>query len=130
MDYVYFFREEKENIPVIIGNSRGYTCLNPNPKTLERITKYYPKSKGNLFALVDGHVFKIDSSVCQSDLSNSEGVGMKVIIKKSNSKSGSNREAETIQEAKKIVNQLIDEETVEITIIQKEWNRSETTRAF
>lgn len=59
MDYTYFFKEEKENIPVIVGNCIGYTCLNPSKKVLERITKDYPKSKGNLFALVDGHVFKI-----------------------------------------------------------------------
>lgn len=59
MDYVYFFREEKENIPAIIGNCKGYSCLNPNKKVLERITKSFPESKDNLFALVDGQVFKI-----------------------------------------------------------------------
>lgn len=59
MNYTYFFKEEKENIPVVIGNCRGYTCLKPSKKTLERINNDYPESKDNLFALVDGRVFKI-----------------------------------------------------------------------
>lgn len=50
-------------------------------------------------------------------------------INQSNSKSGSNYNAKNVEEAKKIVNELINEDTVTITIIQKEWEEGEPVTA-
>ncbi|MCI1903879.1 MAG: hypothetical protein LKJ03_07335 [Enterococcaceae bacterium] len=53
-----------------------------------------------------------------------------IVIIQSNSTCGSKFEAKDIDEAKKIVKELINEETVSITIKQKEWDKGNATRAF
>lgn len=56
---------------------------------------------------------------------------MKQVIKinKSNSKCGTNVEAENVDEAKKIVKELINDETVSITIKQKDWEDGQPVTA-
>lgn len=51
-------------------------------------------------------------------------------INQGNSSCGSNFETKNVDEAKKIVKELINEETVSITIQQKEWNKGAPTTAF
>ncbi|EKJ5046405.1 hypothetical protein Q2Y83_002664, partial [Enterococcus faecalis] len=50
-------------------------------------------------------------------------------INRSNSKSGSNYDANSIEEAQKIVSELIDKDTVTITIKQKECEEGEPVTA-
>ena len=53
----------------------------------------------------------------------------KIRINQSNSKAGLNRNAKNIQEAKKIVSELINKDTVSITITQKEWDEGQPVTA-
>lgn len=56
--YIYFYKEEGRNIPVITGESSDLKdVLFPGEKIVEHIQKKVPNSKKNLYALVDGTEF-------------------------------------------------------------------------
>lgn len=60
MKIVYFYKKDGVNIPIFHGSGNGYSFLvRQNKKMIERIQKDYPEAIDNLFALVEGTVFKI-----------------------------------------------------------------------
>lgn len=59
---VYFFRENEENIAVFVADYNDVKqVLFVSVERLERINREFPKTKNNLYVLIDGVIFKLEA---------------------------------------------------------------------
>lgn len=59
---VYFYKENTHNIPISIASYNDVKMVVfPSNEELEHISTKFPKAKGNLYVLVDGVTFKLNS---------------------------------------------------------------------
>ena len=61
MEYVYYFKKNGENIPILTGGAEIYhDIVFLSQELKEKLRQDFPDAVGNLFVHVDGIDFKID----------------------------------------------------------------------
>lgn len=57
---IYFYKENKNNIAIVVNDYNDIkTVIFPSSEELELIRSKFPKTKENLYVLVDGVIFKL-----------------------------------------------------------------------
>ncbi|MED2985506.1 hypothetical protein P4311_29855 [Bacillus thuringiensis] len=56
---IYSYKEEGTNIPILTGSSSNFDFVLCKEE-INKIIEMFPRTKNNLYVLIDGHEFKLD----------------------------------------------------------------------
>ncbi|MDC2863780.1 hypothetical protein [Bacillus sp. BP-3] len=56
---IYYYKDDKTNIPILTSTSSDLHSVLCREE-IDGIIEMFPKTKNNLYVLIDGHEFKLD----------------------------------------------------------------------